>query len=104
MNDKTSGEFGLRGLLVLALLTATPPLSTAMYLASFPKVRSDFHTDSASVQLTMTAFLFGIAIGQVAWSRSHTGTGGASLSSSDALARRSPRLFRRWRRRSRCSS
>jgi len=58
---------GVPLLLVLALLSATAPLSIDFYLASFPQVRSSLHTDATSVQLTLTGFLIGLGVGQVGW-------------------------------------
>lgn len=58
---------GLRLLLVLSLLAATAPLSVDFYLASFPEVRASLDTDATHVQLTLTGFLLGLGIGQVAW-------------------------------------
>jgi DHA1 family bicyclomycin/chloramphenicol resistance-like MFS transporter len=57
----------LRLLVTLALLSATSPISTDLYLASFPQMARGLHTDAASVQLTLTAFLVGIGVGQVLW-------------------------------------
>jgi DHA1 family bicyclomycin/chloramphenicol resistance-like MFS transporter len=51
--------------LVLALLAAISPLATGMYLAAFPAMADDLSTDAAAVQLTMTTFLAGLALGQL---------------------------------------
>ena len=56
-----------RLLLALALLSATAPISCDLYLASFPEIGRGLHTSASSVQLTLTAFLVGLALGQVAW-------------------------------------
>lgn len=56
-----------RLLVTLALLSATAPISTDLYLASFPQMTRSLHTDPAMVQLTLTAFLLGIGAGQVLW-------------------------------------
>lgn len=53
--------------LVLGLLAAIAPLAIDLYLPSFPEVRTDLGTDASSVQLTLTAFLVGIAVGQILW-------------------------------------
>jgi MFS transporter, DHA1 family, multidrug resistance protein len=50
---------------VLAMLTALGPLSTDLYLPSLPTITRSLSTDSASVQLTLSAYLFGFAIGQI---------------------------------------
>ncbi|MDO6461740.1 multidrug effflux MFS transporter [Granulosicoccaceae sp. 1_MG-2023] len=52
-------------ILVLALLSAVAPLSTDMYLAAFPLIASDLGTDASGVQMTLTSFLFGLALGQL---------------------------------------
>ena len=52
---------------VLALLTALGPMSTDMYLPSLPGMARDLSTDAAGVQLTLSAFLFGFAFGQLAY-------------------------------------
>ncbi|WP_300683523.1 multidrug effflux MFS transporter [Nocardioides sp.] len=57
----------LKLICVLALLSATPPVSTDLYLASFPEMTSGLHTDAQHVQLTLTAFLLGIGLGQLFW-------------------------------------
>jgi DHA1 family bicyclomycin/chloramphenicol resistance-like MFS transporter len=52
-------------ILVLALLTAVGPLSTDMYLPSLPAIASAFATDAGQVQLTLSVFLVGFALGQI---------------------------------------
>ena len=54
-------------LIVLSVLAAAAPLSVDFYLPSFPQVLRALHTDASSVQLTLTAFLVGVGVGQVAW-------------------------------------
>ncbi|NUR08787.1 MAG: multidrug effflux MFS transporter [Nocardioidaceae bacterium] len=49
----------------LILVTAVGPLATDTYLASLPAMQADLHTSAAVAQLTMTAFIGGMAIGQV---------------------------------------
>jgi DHA1 family bicyclomycin/chloramphenicol resistance-like MFS transporter len=49
---------------VLALLTALAPLSTDMYLPSLPAIRADLGATTGGVQLTLSAFLVGFAVGQ----------------------------------------
>ena len=54
------------GLLVtLALLSAVAPFATDLYLPAFPAMVVDLHTSPTSVQLTLTAFLLGLAAGQL---------------------------------------
>lgn len=50
---------------LLALLTALGPLSTDMYLPSLPAIGLHFERSVSEVQLTLSAFLFGFAAGQV---------------------------------------
>lgn len=50
---------------VLALLTSIAPLATDMYLPALPRVVDDLGTTPSGVQLTLTAFLVGLAIGQL---------------------------------------
>lgn len=49
----------------LGLLSAVAPLATDMYLASLPQVTEDFHTTSQTTQLTLSAFMVGMAAGQL---------------------------------------
>jgi MFS transporter, DHA1 family, multidrug resistance protein len=63
----TDDRLPARLLVTLALLSATAPISTDLYLASFPEMTAGLHTDAAMVQLTLTAFLVGIGTGQVLW-------------------------------------
>lgn len=52
-------------LLVLALLSAVAPFATDLYLSAFPLMTTDLGTTATAVQLTLTAFLIGIALGQL---------------------------------------
>lgn len=52
-------------LLSLAALAAVAPLATDMYLPAFTAMAKDMGVGASTVQLTMTAFLVGIAIGQL---------------------------------------
>ncbi len=52
-------------LVSLAVLNAAAPLSTDMYLSSMPRMSGDLGTDAASVQLTLTTFMLGVAAGQL---------------------------------------
>ncbi|MFJ9036128.1 multidrug effflux MFS transporter [Streptomyces sp. NPDC102406] len=51
--------------LVLGGLTAVPPLSMDMYLPALPEVTGALHTSAATAQLTLTACLTGMALGQL---------------------------------------
>ncbi|KJL47028.1 Bicyclomycin resistance protein [Microbacterium hydrocarbonoxydans] len=50
---------------ILALLAAVAPFATDLYLPAFPAIASDLATDATGVQLTLTAFLVGVAGGQL---------------------------------------
>ncbi|EST23724.1 multidrug effflux MFS transporter [Streptomyces roseochromogenus] len=56
---------GLLVTLVLGGITATPPLAMDMYLPSLPEVTRSLHAPAATVQLTLTACLLGMALGQL---------------------------------------
>lgn len=56
---------GLLVTLVLGGLTAVPPLSMDMYLPALPKVTEALDSPAATVQLTLTACLTGMALGQL---------------------------------------
>jgi DHA1 family bicyclomycin/chloramphenicol resistance-like MFS transporter len=65
--------------LLLGALTAIGPFTIDLYLAAFPRIADEFGTTPAAVQLTITATLAGLAIGQLLIG-----------SLSDALGRRRP--------------
>ncbi|MFJ4616924.1 multidrug effflux MFS transporter [Streptomyces sp. NPDC088812] len=50
---------------VLGALTAVAPLATDMYVPGFPAMGEALGTSSSAVQLTMTAFLAGLVVGQL---------------------------------------
>lgn len=52
-------------LLVLALLSATGPFATDLYLPSFPAMTVELGASATGVQLTLTAFLLGMGAGQL---------------------------------------
>ncbi|QLQ09559.1 MAG: multidrug effflux MFS transporter [Nocardioidaceae bacterium] len=54
-------------LVVLAFTGATAPMAIDLYLASFPAMQRDLVTTPAMVQMTVTAYLLGMAIGQPIW-------------------------------------
>ncbi|MFG2029498.1 Bcr/CflA family multidrug efflux MFS transporter [Streptomyces sp. NPDC048825] len=56
---------GLLVTLILGGLTAVPPLSIDMYLPALPEVTASLHAPAATVQLTLTACLAGMALGQL---------------------------------------
>jgi DHA1 family bicyclomycin/chloramphenicol resistance-like MFS transporter len=68
-------------ILLLGALTAVGPFTIDLYLAAFPQITSDMGTQPAAVQLTITATLAGLALGQLLIG-----------SLSDAIGRRKPLL------------
>ncbi len=50
---------------VLVLLSAVAPLSTDMYLAAFPQMAVELGTSASMIQLTLTAFMVGLGVGQL---------------------------------------
>jgi DHA1 family bicyclomycin/chloramphenicol resistance-like MFS transporter len=52
---------------LLALLTAVGPLSVDLYLPALPAIGRTFAAEPAAVQLTISVYLIGFAIGQVAY-------------------------------------
>ena len=56
---------GLLVTLVLGGLTALPPLSMDMYLPALPEVTEALRSPAATIQLTLTACLAGMALGQL---------------------------------------
>lgn len=87
-------------LLTLALLSATAPLSIDMYLPALPRIGTALATDDSMVQLTLTTFMIGLAVGQLvigpisdAWGRRRLLLGGtAVLLAAGALAALSPTI------------
>uniref|UniRef100_UPI0031D09542 multidrug effflux MFS transporter n=1 Tax=Streptomyces hawaiiensis TaxID=67305 RepID=UPI0031D09542 len=56
---------GLLVTFLLGSLTAVPPLAMDMYLPSLPEVTRSLNAPAATVQLTLTACLAGMALGQL---------------------------------------
>ncbi|WP_267419660.1 MULTISPECIES: multidrug effflux MFS transporter [unclassified Curtobacterium] len=52
-------------LLVLGLLSAVAPFATDLYLPAFPEMTTQLQTSATTVQLTLTAFLVGVTVGQL---------------------------------------
>ena len=57
------GSFALT--LLLSFLTALGPLSMDMYLPSLPAIGADLHAPTLRVQLSISSYLFGFAVGQI---------------------------------------
>jgi DHA1 family bicyclomycin/chloramphenicol resistance-like MFS transporter len=49
----------------VVFLTAIAPLATDMYVPAFPKVAADLSATATEVQLTLTTFFVGMALGQL---------------------------------------
>lgn len=62
---KAARRTGLLVTFILGGLTALPPLSMDMYLPALPEVTNALHSPAATVQLTLTACLAGMALGQL---------------------------------------
>lgn len=71
-----------RLILILGAVTALGPLSIDMYLPSLPAIGRELGADTASVQLTATAYFVGLAFGQVMYGPI-----------SDRFGRKKPLLF-----------
>lgn len=54
-------------IIILALLTALEPLSIDLYLPGFIKMSEAFSVTVSSVQISLTTFLGGFALGQLIW-------------------------------------
>lgn len=52
-------------ILILGLVTALSPFSIDMYLPAFPAIAHDLHCPVSRVQLSLTSYFIGIAIGQL---------------------------------------
>lgn len=52
-------------ILILGTLSTISPFSIDMYLPGFPAIANDLHTSISQVQLSLTAYLIGIAVGQL---------------------------------------
>src|SRR2546430_2619064 len=80
--DSRLARTGLRFILLLGLLDAFGPLGIDMYLPAFPQIERDFKVPGGAMQLTLSFFLAGLAIGQLICGPI-----------SDRLGRRKPLLF-----------
>lgn len=64
-DDAGGTPFSAKLIAVLALLAAVAPLAIDMYLPAFPEMAEEFDTSASAIQLTLTTFLLGMAIGQL---------------------------------------
>ncbi len=54
-------------ILLLALLQSVTPLSVDLYLPALPTITRALHTTQAPLQLTLSGFMIGFAVGQLFW-------------------------------------
>ena len=52
-------------LILFGSLSGIGPLATDMYLAAFPQMSEDLDTQASAIQLTLSAFMVGLAVGQL---------------------------------------
>ncbi|MDA8370332.1 MAG: multidrug effflux MFS transporter [Nocardiopsaceae bacterium] len=50
---------------ILGVLSATSSLATDLYLPAFPDIAADMHASESQIQLTLTAVMVGLALGQL---------------------------------------
>ncbi|MFC3689460.1 Bcr/CflA family efflux MFS transporter [Aquipuribacter hungaricus] len=58
-------RLGPRELVLLAAITAAGPLTIDLYLPAYPTLAAEFGVAETQVQLTLTACVFGLALGQL---------------------------------------
>ena len=63
----TSSGPSWRLIALLAALTAFGPMSLDLYLPAFPDIARDFAATTGDVQLTFSAALLGLGVGQILW-------------------------------------
>ena len=54
-------------ILLLALLQSVTPLSVDLYLPALPTIARALHTRQGPLNLTLSAFMIGFAVGQLIW-------------------------------------
>jgi MFS transporter, DHA1 family, multidrug resistance protein len=64
-SELASDNPGLRLIILLGLLDAFGPLGIDMYLPAFPQIERDLKAPGGAMQLTLSLFLAGLAIGQL---------------------------------------
>lgn len=63
--DRLAGTNRVWLIILLGSLSAFGPLSLDMYLPALPKLSEDLHTSSSLVQLSLTACMIGLSVGQL---------------------------------------
>lgn len=56
-----------RWIVILASVVAMAPLSIDLYLPSLPTLQSHFRTDAGTTQFTLSAYFFGLSVGQLVY-------------------------------------
>lgn len=71
LEDRARSRLNLSGrkdrvalVVALGILSAVSPMATDMYLASMPRMAEYFGTSATAVQLTLTTYMVGMALGQ----------------------------------------
>jgi len=64
-NYKEQRKNSLLFVIILGALTAIGALSIDMFLPGLPQIQSDFNTTTSNVQLTLSLFMIGLAIGNL---------------------------------------
>lgn len=63
--ESTAPRITVKLLITIAILSAAAPFGTDLYLAAFPQMTVQLSTSAFGVQLSLTAFLVGVAFGQL---------------------------------------
>jgi MFS family permease len=61
-------------LAMLAVLASVAQFGIDMYLSAFPRMAADLRTSATTIELTLTAFLLGLAVGRLSSGRCPTAT------------------------------
>lgn len=67
IRDGRSKQKHISVVFILAFLTALEPLSIDLFLPAFVQIAQYFHTTEAQVQMSLSFFLGGFALGQLVW-------------------------------------
>lgn len=65
MEQKLSRKYLTYLYLLLGALAAFPPLVTDMYLPALPVMADEFHTTTSAIQMSLSACILGLAVGQL---------------------------------------
>ncbi|MCD8138959.1 MAG: MFS transporter [Planctomycetaceae bacterium] len=66
-NYLKSGVAGMGFLIILGALTAFDSMSIEMYLPAFTVIQADLGLELGTLQLSLSVFLLGLAVGQAVW-------------------------------------